>query len=312
MPERLTDPRYWKQTTQDIAGAFAAPPKPQGTPGAFIENTSRPTDKFATQIGEQISPTLGAFGMGQLAGDTALRFSEGDYTGAAMNAPVLAMAMMPGAKGKKGAFLDPVKAKHLEGLQTYWGKRTWPDEASARAHIKRRVEEGNQRYGSMFGSPTDPAIVDELRFVKKGGAYALSQAGRPKSTKPPVAIAEEPEGSVPSVDWGRRDLQDDGSPESVLKNFGRGQGSVVQGYISLSDLPNPKGAGIKEGYPTEKGGYDWGELQWRGEPPPAKVRINKNGSVSILDGNHRIAYWRNQGHDQIPVYVIDERVKKDP
>jgi GNAT superfamily N-acetyltransferase len=104
MPERLTDPRYWKQTTQDIEGAFAAPPKPQGTPGAFIENVQRPTDQFANQIGEQISPTLGAFGMGQLAGDTALRLSEGDYTGAAMNTPMLAMAMMPGAKGKKGAF----------------------------------------------------------------------------------------------------------------------------------------------------------------------------------------------------------------
>jgi hypothetical protein len=104
MPERLIDPRYWKQTTQDIEGAFAAPPKPQGTPGAFIENVNRPTDQFANQIGEQISPTLGAFGMGQLAGDTALRFSEGDYTGAAMNAPLLAMAAAPGLK-RGGAFL---------------------------------------------------------------------------------------------------------------------------------------------------------------------------------------------------------------
>jgi hypothetical protein len=101
MPERLTDPRYWKQTTQEIEGAFAAPPKPPGTPGAFIENVQRPTDRLATQIGEQISPTLGAFGMGQLAGDTALRFSEGDYTGAAMNAPMLAMALAPGVKMKK-------------------------------------------------------------------------------------------------------------------------------------------------------------------------------------------------------------------
>jgi hypothetical protein len=101
MPERLTDPRYWKQTTQDIAGAFAAPPKPQGTPGAFVENVSRPTDQFANQIGEQISPTLGAFGMGQLAGDTAMRASEGDYAGAGLNMPALAMAVAPGFRGAK-------------------------------------------------------------------------------------------------------------------------------------------------------------------------------------------------------------------
>jgi hypothetical protein len=119
MPERLTNPRYWKQTTQDIEGAFAAPPKPQSTPGAFIENVQRPTDQFANQIGEQISPTLGAFGVGQLAGDTALRFSEGDYTGAAMNAPMLAMAMMPGAKGKSARSWETIlrQQREMEGLR---------------------------------------------------------------------------------------------------------------------------------------------------------------------------------------------------
>jgi hypothetical protein len=115
MPERLTDPRYWKQTTQDIEGAFAAPPKPQGTPGAFIENVQRPADQFANQIGEQISPTLGAFGMGQLAGDTALRASEGDWGGAAVNAPLLAMSFAPGAP--KGRFLHGTLKEHLPSIR---------------------------------------------------------------------------------------------------------------------------------------------------------------------------------------------------
>jgi hypothetical protein len=147
MPERLTDPRYWKQTTQDIAGAFAAPPKPQGTPGAFIENTSRPTDKFATQIGEQISPTLGAFGMGQLAGDTALRFSEGDYTGAVMNAPMLAMAFAPGVKKGGKAAAREIDAYHGTGTGGF-----------------------SEFQLSRAGNVTDPGILGR-------GVYAYSEPG---------------------------------------------------------------------------------------------------------------------------------------
>jgi hypothetical protein len=191
MPERLTDPRYWKQTTQDIAGAFAAPPKPQGTPGAFIENVQRPTDQFANEIGEQISPTLGAFGMGQLAGDTALRFSEGDYTGAAMNAPMLAMAVMPG-KGRLKLFRG--ESSHNRG-GTPEGVFYTPDRDWARQFtqggLDKEIKQASIPHDSVYDPPS-PVYAGHPEAVD-----AAIAAAREKGMK--AVRLSEGQGEPPSV-----------------------------------------------------------------------------------------------------------------
>jgi hypothetical protein len=99
-----------KQTTPFPSDFFPQlPPLPQGEIRNAME---RPYDRFARPVAETLSPTLGGYGMGQLAGDTAMRASEGDYSGAAQNLPMLAMAVMPGLKGKG------VGLKHVPGLST--------------------------------------------------------------------------------------------------------------------------------------------------------------------------------------------------
>jgi hypothetical protein len=137
---------------------------------------------------------------------------------------------------------------------------------------------------------------------------------------PQVAVPSEPEGpaligfedaprgySSPSVNWGARDLMHQGSAASALKSYGRGKGIAYEAWVPLDDIPKPRGAGItKEGYPG-RGAYDWDELNSRGEPPAATVIVNKSGKITIADGNHRIAFWREQGHDYVPAFVIDER-----
>jgi hypothetical protein len=128
MPERLTNPRYWKQTTQDIEGAFAAPPKPRGTPGAFIENEQRPTDRLQTELAHSISPTMGAFGVGQLAADTGLKASEGDWSGVADNAPfILGMFAGPGAKTANLPMLAKAQEMAGRGLgrDAIWKETGW-------------------------------------------------------------------------------------------------------------------------------------------------------------------------------------------
>jgi hypothetical protein len=159
MPERLTDPRYWKQTTQDIEGAFAAPPKPQGTPGAFIENVQRPADQFANEIGEQISPTLGAFGMGQLVGDTALRASEGDYSGAGSNAALLAMGLFPGFRGKRLTSAVASEASKPTGRLTLSPAERIPELGQVAYKIMRDRDHVGDVVARVNG---DTAILDDI------------------------------------------------------------------------------------------------------------------------------------------------------
>jgi hypothetical protein len=136
--------------------------------------------------------------------------------------------------------------------------------------------------------------------------FAPKTPYRRKPTRPdPIEITDNPT-NAPEVAWNSRDLQDSASPtlQTIMKDYGRGTGTVRQGYVNLSGLPKEKLAGGKTG-------YAWDELQHsRSAPPPIKIRINKNGSTSILDGNHRISYWRERGFDEAPAWIIDERVKK--
>lgn len=188
-----TDPRYWKETDSLVRGAYAAPPKPQGTPGAFIENVRRPTDSFANEIGEAISPTMGAYGMGQIAGDTAMRASDGDYSGAAMNLPMLAMAFAPGgakAKAMKGGFDT--------GTTVYRGLR----------HPYSQ-DEAAKMYYQMFTHSKDDA-----------SDYAMSSYGM---GKPNVMPAHLRRGRNLEVDAGRSNfntVSTDGLPETIKARLG--------------------------------------------------------------------------------------------
>jgi len=44
--------------------------------------------------------------------------------------------------------------------------------------------------------------------------------------------------------------------------------------------------------------------------PPIKVAITPHGDIEILDGNHRLKYWTDQGYSSIPAWVIDKRKGK--
>ena len=72
-------------------------------------------------------------------------------------------------------------------------------------------------------------------------------------------------------------------------------------YISVDDLPKEKLAGGKSAYAWEEFDYDLGGF------PPATIKQNKNGTISIVDGNHRIARWREEGRDYVPVRVVKGR-----
>lgn len=58
--------------------------------------------------------------------------------------------------------------------------------------------------------------------------------------------------------------------------------------------------------------YHMEELVSAGELPAPKVIINTDGTMEILDGNHRVRLWKAGGAAQIPVWVIDLRGEIKP
>lgn len=155
--------------------------------------------------------------------------------------------------------------------------------------------------------------ISDLRAEPIQKAPAASNTPQTPAAPALIGFEDAPrDGSSPNVDWRARDLINKGSAASALKEYGRGKGIAYEAWVPIGDIPTPKGAGItKDGYPNERGGYDWSELQGRGSPPPATIIVNSKGKITIADGNHRLAFWRDQGFDYAPVFVIDERKDAD-
>ena len=75
------------------------PPSPQKQSlAAMLSNPGpRPADAMAP-VAEMLSPTMGAYGMGNLLADTGMKAKGQDWAGVAQNAPLLAMAAVPGMR----------------------------------------------------------------------------------------------------------------------------------------------------------------------------------------------------------------------
>jgi hypothetical protein len=131
--------------------------------------------------------------------------------------------------------------------------------------------------------------------------------------------SEVPEGKHPAVDWSARDNEDgSGGPvtaDHILQNYGGGKGEVYRAWVPIGQVPEPK---LAEENDAEEGEdprslYDWDSLGMTGDRravPPAKLMVMSTGRVVILDGNHRITYWKGRQYDCIPAWVIDRHREK--
>jgi len=137
------------------------------------------------------------------------------------------------------------------------------------------------------------------------------------------AVDDEPEGRLPSVSWGARDLEDSAktvTEESVRKDYGaHPRDDVYRAWIPTGDVPAPSFKGDLEiarqyaeevGSTEEEGGYDWSEMAGRDRGmPPVKLRVGEGGRLEIIDGNHRIKFWGDRGYAAVPAWVIDTRTR---
>lgn len=56
-------------------------------------------------------------------------------------------------------------------------------------------------------------------------------------------------------------------------------------------------------FADEEAGYDWSEIHSGGTFPAPKILVTRDGTVRILDGNHRLTAWEND-YNWVQVWVI--------
>lgn len=111
---------------------------------------------------------------------------------------------------------------------------------------------------------------------------------------------------MPGVDFNARDLVD---ADSYARDYPKAK--IQNGYIDAADMPSPKLVEVEDG---DALGYDWSEMQRGGNSfPPPTVRRKRDGTLEILDGNHRIHRWTESGnYDHIPARIVDEMPESGP
>ena len=110
----------------------------------------------------------------------------------------------------------------------------------------------------------------------------------------------------PSVNFNQQDLPDSVrvvNEKSILKDYSTNpkRDGVYQAWIPWDEIPSPEF--------DDDDGYPWEDFNLRNTFPPAKIEVGDRGQMRILDGNHRIHYWLENGMDYIPCWVIDNRGK---
>jgi len=210
---------------------------------------------------------------------------------------------------------------------------TWPDGTTEkRSYFTKKAntawqfapEEGKS---VLVRTKLDPAIhktesTGDLYSKKALPASKLEVLGADKEWHPIEDLKEEEAAPEPigvhhddlpyrakyaSVDFDKPDLQDTGkrvTAETIRKDYVRKKQqkevSIYQAYIPMEDLPTPKFVD------EEEENFDRQDYRPR-TGSPIKVDIHKNGSVNILDGNHRVQVWGEQGQEYAPAWVVDHR-----
>jgi hypothetical protein len=217
--------------------------------------------------------------------------------------------------------------KNIEYWTRFTNSLIFKTPQEARDWLFRRLEHGDrQSHASLFGingTEVNRAIADQAPVFRgknddprgsPSSGYKIGGKPRISTKRVPRLGMVDPEGSAPSVDWSSPDLQDTSSrvtEQTILRDYvaekDRAKVTIYAAYVPASDVPNARLVELEDEEDDDGGGYDWSEFSPRGVFPPLKLKVERDGKVIILDGNHRTHYWGEVGFDYYPAWVIDYR-----
>ncbi len=100
---------------------------------------------------------------------------------------------------------------------------------------------------------------------------------------------------APDLETGSRKRNERVIREHYAKNPGD---DVYQALIPIEDVPSPKFEGELDS--------DYHHNAHNSVYPAVVLKSDKSGNLTILDGNHRIAAWEEQGRTHVPAWIVDE------
>lgn len=178
------DPDFLSMLANNSRGWGNAPPIPQSVaeqepwnfPGEARNLPDRPSDPIETPLAESLSPTMGAYGMGDLLGESLNRFASGDLKGSAETALPLLLGIFAGPGARTADLGMLAKAKELASAKApreqIWGDTGWfqgPDQK-----WKFEIPDNEASYaakGYRGGAGKDAFLPDVLTHDQLYDAY---------------------------------------------------------------------------------------------------------------------------------------------
>lgn len=124
---------------------------------------------------------------------------------------------------------------------------------------------------------------------------------RERSKAPKTAKVYQ--GYIP-IEYLKEVLAEDSNSDSQAECFSCGHVDDVKEFRG-KECPECESDDIHKQEST----YDWSEYSTRSVFPPAEVHLKKSGEIELVDGNHRVSYWREIGMTHAPAWIVDSRTK---
>lgn len=128
LAEYYSDPRRALKAPAPEVDPYWVPPAPPTSRGEIKNLPARPADPFAAPLAEQLSPTMGGYGMGQLLAETYGDVKDRDWNSVLANSPYL-LSIFAGPRARTGnkAMLGKAQEMHATGAprDAIWKDTGW-------------------------------------------------------------------------------------------------------------------------------------------------------------------------------------------
>ena len=316
MPEDMRNPLLHPESVNH----FALPPK---QPTAELRNPAPRPGEYLSPVSEALSPTMGAYGLGNALGDAYVKGREGDYKGMASPLAEILLSMAPVPGMKKGAMpprvenpikayhgspydfdrFDPAKIGTGEGAQAYGHglyfaenegvARSYRDGLSLQMDNASRPERlAAEWYLSMEKDAKKAAQIarTQARETKYDHTLAAdwikaAELLESKNYRPPGKMYEVAIHATPDqfLDWDKPLSQQSEAVRKFINENVKGASGMVDRKVSGDPTGKQVWESLRNPFVAKKAGYE----DWAGGGPSAKLNEAGIPGIRYLDAGSR-------------------------